>query len=264
MSARKCHNMPLGDAAQAKSLVPALITEFIGTFFLVLTVYLCVSEATANPGTLPLAPLAIGTALGVMVYMGGHISGGHYNPAVTVGCALSCRSKLGSTWLQVLSYIAVQCFGGIMAALVGYGLRYEPTAKAVVLAPSSVGPGIAAEIIFTFALVTVVLNVATTETSQVPGADGNINNQFFGFAIGSTLFVGATSIGKISGCAINPAVGTGLILVDTFFGGGASAFTNIWIYWVGPLTGAGMATAVYFLTNPREYAPVDKSADQKA
>ena len=77
-------------------------TELIGTFFLVLTVALTVMGGT------PLAPLAIGSALMVMVYMGGHISGGHYNPAVTV--AVRLRGAMEPS--DFLPYILAQCLGG--------------------------------------------------------------------------------------------------------------------------------------------------------
>lgn len=248
-----CKNLPLGKEGVNAGLVPVLLTELIGTFFLVFTVYLTVAQGAF------LAPLAIGTSLGVMVYMGGHVSGAHYNPAVTFGLVMSCRDKIGFTWLKLGFYIGAQVVGGILAGLIGYGL----TGAAHVWSPApgarGLGPAFVAEVIFTFALTSVVLNVATSNTSTVEGKP----NAFFGFCIGMILFVGAVSIGQLSGCVINPAVGTGIILVHAMFGGGVKALSSLWLYWVAPMAGAALAAAVYFITNPREYSG-NKAGDEEA
>lgn len=245
----KCTNLPKG-IDTVKALPPALLTEFLGTFFLVFTVYLTVAQGAF------LAPLAIGTSLAVMVYMGGHISGAHYNPAVTFGLAMSMRAdKLGLTWAKVVLYVAAQVTAGCVAALIGFGLTGSGAVWSPAPGTRGIGPALVAEVLYTFALVSVVLNVATSKTSEVPNANGDsTTNAFFGFAIGMTVFVGAVSVGQISGCVLNPAVGTGIILVHSFFGGGMKAFGMIWLYWVGPMTGGALAAAVYYLTNPKEYA----------
>lgn len=250
----KCTNPPFG-MDQVKSLPPALITEFIGTFFLVFTVYLTVAQGAF------LAPLAIGTSLGVMVYMGGHVSGAHYNPAVTVGIALTCRGskfKPSISWMSVGLYIGTQVVAGILAGLIGYGLTGSGNVWSPAAGARGVGPAFCAEVLYTFALVSVVLNVATTDETSG-------GNAFFGFAIGMTVFVGAVSIGQISGCVLNPAVGTGIILTHAFFGGGTQALASIWLYWLGPLCGAALAAAIYFITNPQEYkeAAGEKSESEK-
>src|SRR5580765_33070 len=128
-----------------------LVTEFIGTFCLVFTVCLTVT------GEVPMAPLAIGCSLMVMVYMGGHISGAHYNPAVSF--ALLLRGKMPGK--DFIPYVVAQVLGAIVAAylssvIFGRTIPIAPSANASVVAALLV------EILFTFALALVVLNVATS------------------------------------------------------------------------------------------------------
>ena len=202
------------------------VTEAVGAFFLVFTIGL-----TALNGT-PLAPLAIGSVLMVMVYMGGHISGAHYNPAVSV--AILIRGKMAGR--DLLPYLIAQLLGAILASLavrVITGGTFAPAPDANVGLISV----LLAESLFTFALALVVLNVATSDDTE--------GNSFYGLAIGFTVMVGAFSVGSVSGGVFNPAVGTGLILIDTFLGNGS--LTNIWIYWVGPMLGAQAAAGVFNL-----------------
>src|SRR2546427_4846945 len=128
------------------------LTEFIGTFFLVLTVGMCVIE----PGAGSLAPIAIGSALMVMVYAGGHVSGGHYNPAVTL--AVWLRGKCPAS--DVPGYWASQVVGAVAAALLALYLKGNP---AVTPGEIKVAPALIAELIGTFALAYVVLNTATAK-----------------------------------------------------------------------------------------------------
>ena len=200
------------------------LTEFVGTFFLVLTVGLTVLSGT------PLAPLAIGSALMVMVYMGGHVSGGHYNPAVTL--AVVMRGKLPAG--QLVPYWVAQLLGALVAALVVQAMLGKTFAPAPGPGMGMV-PALLGELLFTFALALVVLNVATS-----PGTAGN---SFYGLAIGFTVMIGAWAAGPVSGGAFNPAVGTGPLLVHAMQGG--SGLGNLWLYWVGPLLG-GMLAAVVF------------------
>src|SRR5579864_1741051 len=114
------------------------LVELIGTFFLVVTVGLTVIGGGA--GVIP--PLAIGAALMVMVFAGGHVSGGHYNPAVTLGVWMrgKCDTK------DVAPYMISQFIGaGLAAAVVGY-LRAGATVKS--MAPQT-GPALLAEFLFT-------------------------------------------------------------------------------------------------------------------
>jgi len=203
-----------------------LLTEFIGTFFLVLTVGLTVVSGTA------LAPLAIGSSLMIMVYMGGHISGGHYNPAVSLGVWL--RGKL--TAKDFGAYFVTQLLGAIVAALVvnviaGHAFAPEPG-----LGSTTLGAFLA-EALFTFALVLVVLQTATSEKTA--------GNSYYGLAIGFTIVVAAFAAGPISGGAFNPAVGLGPIVVNVLLGGGS--FANAWLYLVGPLAGGALAAGVFKL-----------------
>ena len=202
------------------------LTEFIGTFFLVFSIGMTSGD--------PLAPLAIGLTLMVMVYMGGHVSGAHYNPAVTVGIFM--RGKIGAS--EIGPYIAAQIAG----ALVASGAVHFLTGEAFAPAPR-VGAGVVevllAEIIFTFALMLVVLNVATSKATE--------GNSYYGLAIGFTVTAGAFAVGPISGGAFNPAVGTGPILANVAMGLGDAS--NLWYYWVGPLAGAVLATTVFNMQN---------------
>jgi aquaporin Z len=201
-----------------------LLTEFIGTFFLVLTICLTVAQ------NVPMAPLAIGASLMIMVYMGGHVSGGHYNPAVTLALTLTGKHPAK----ELPSYWVVQVLGAITAALAG-NLIVGST-----IAPSpatGVGPlsAVLAELLYTFALALVVLNVATAKKTT--------GNSFYGLAIGFTIVVAAFAAGGISGGAFNPAVGTGPTLVHALIGGGN--YNSLWIYWVGPLAGGALAALVF-------------------
>lgn len=205
-----------------------LVTEFIGTFFLVLTIGLTVLGGTQ------FAPLAIGAALMIMVYMGGHVSGAHYNPAVTL--AVCMRGKLSGA--QVVPYWIAQIAGATAAAATAYyllGKTFAPAPGAGVDAVKAV----IVEALFTFALALVVLNSAT--------APKTANNSFYGLAIGFTVVVAAFAGGPISGGAFNPAVGIGPIVIDTMMGSGS--FANLWIYLVGPLLGGFAAAIVYKLQN---------------
>lgn len=200
------------------------LTEFIGTFFLVLTIGLTVL------GQSPMAPLAIGSALMIMVYMGGHISGGHYNPAVSLAAML--RGKLPSK--ELVPYWVAQVLGATVAALAVYAILGQTFAPAP--APgASVVAILLVEILFTFALALVVLNVATHA--------GTKGNSFYGLAIGFTVVVGAFAGGSTSGGAYNPAVGIGPTLVHGLVGGGS--FANLWYYIVGPFVGAWLAAVVF-------------------
>ena len=137
------------------------IAEFIGTFFLVLTI----GCTGIGAGAGVIAPLAIGAALMVMVFAGGHISGAHYNPAVTLGVLIRGKVKA----IDVVPYMIAQLAGAAIAALVvGKFLR-----AGIVVTPITpkIGPALLAEFLFTFALVYVVLNAAT--------AEGNSRNSFY-------------------------------------------------------------------------------------
>jgi aquaporin Z len=201
------------------------ITEFIGTFFLVLTIGCTV--VAGGSGVIP--PLAIGSALMVMIFAGGHISGGHYNPAVTLGGWL--RGKCKSA--DVAPYMLAQVLGGIGAAKVVQFLKPGVDMGA---AMPDVPRALVAEFLFTFALVYVVLNVAT--------AKANAGNSFYGLAIGFTVLTGAFAVGNISGGAFNPAVAVGISVL------GLSAWSNLWIFLVANFLGGAVAALLFKALNP--------------
>ena len=199
--------------------------EFIGAMFLVLVIAL-----TGNP-------LAIGLMLMVMVYMGGHISGAHYNPAVTL--AVWIRGKLKSN--KIFGYMASQVLGALAAAFIAYALVGKT------FAPSP-GIGVAlwqsilVEILFTFALCSVILAVATSKKLE--------GNYIYGLAIGFTLAVGAFAGGNISGAVYNPAVALGPMILKSFFG--VQNWNNLIIYLIGPFAGAILAALAFRYLNPKE------------
>jgi len=211
--------------------------EFIGTFIFVCTIgMVIISPGAAAAG---FAPIAIGTVLAVMIFVGGHISGGHFNPAVSF--SVYVRGKLTVT--DMLIYWAVQVAGGFIAALVvGYlkGAVATPAAPVVIPHVKLAGmliPALVAEFIFTFALTFTVLNVAT--------AKGTEGNSFYGWAIGMIVLTGAYAVGPISGGAFNPAVAVGISQM------GITAWGYIWIYLVAELA-AGAAAAFVFKAAHRD------------
>jgi aquaporin Z len=209
----------------------AYLTEFIGTFFLVLTIGLTVLEGT------PLAPIAIGASLMIMVYMGGHVSGAHYNPAVTL--ALWVRGRLPAR--ELLPYWSAQLLGAIAAALVVYVLMRRTFAPAPGEGAGALRP-LVVEFLYTFALALVVLHSATAAKTK--------GNSFYGLAIGFTITAGAFAGGPISGGVFNPAVGTGPILVSALMGDGSMA--NLWLYLLGPLLGGAAAAWVFRVQSPED------------
>jgi aquaporin Z len=202
------------------------LVEFIGTFFLVLTIGLTV----VGPGDAgELAPLAIGSALMVMVYAGGHVSGAHYNPAVTMAVFLRGKCPLA----DVVPYIVAQVLGAAAAAAIVLFAKENPQVTA--LSPD-VPRALLAEFLFTFALCFVVLNVAT--------AKGTSGNSFYGLAIGFTVLAGAFAVGPVSGGVFNPAVAVGVTIL------GLSPLANIWIYLVANFAAGVVAAVVFRFINP--------------
>ncbi len=203
------------------------VYEFIGTFFLVFTVGMVVVDSH-NIGLW--APLAIGSILAVMVFAGGHISGGHYNPAVSL--AVFLRKKLSLSDLGL--YWIVQLAAGVVAAYLTLYLKGN-SVHALELQPIK---ALIVEFLFTFALCYVVLNVATTRVTS--------GNSYFGWAIGFTVLAGAYAIGTISSGAFNPAVALGVTILNL------SSWSNIWIYIVANLLGAAVAALVFNAAHPEE------------
>lgn len=214
-----------------------LLTELVGSF-----VFMTVIALSGSTGRL--APVAIGLALAGMVYMGGHVSGAHYNPAVSF--ALLVRRVIDLP--TMLSYWAAQVLGALLAFatgdLLGGGAAGIQPGSGV-----SWFAALAAEVMFTAALVLVVLNVAATRATS--------GNSFYGLAIGFTVAAGAFAVGPISGGAFNPAVGLGATAVAAVAGHGT--WSNLWLYLAGPLAGAAIGAAVHALQGPAIPVPPEQA-----
>ena len=158
------------------------IIEFLGTFFLVLIIGLSQN------------PVAIGLGLAVLVYMGAHISGAHYNPVVSLAMLINNQIELK----EFSFYLASQLLGSVVAT---YFIMLLGNDFNVVSNTNDIYSFYVAEILFTFLLVFVILNVALNKNLK--------GNQFYGLAIGLTVTAGAFAVGNISGGVFNPAVSFG-------------------------------------------------------
>jgi aquaporin Z len=163
-----------------------------------------------------------------MVFAGGHISGAHYNPAVTLAVFLRGKCPIG----DVVPYMVAQVIGAVAAAFTVSFLKGSPQVAAGELEATR---ALLAELLFTFALCYVVLNVAT--------AKGTEGNSFYGLAIGFTVLAGAFAVGPVSGGAFNPAVAVGLTTLGVF------KAANIWVYLLGNFGGAALAATVFKFVN---------------
>ena len=208
-----------------------LVVEFVGTFLFVFTIGMATNQAGAGA----LAPLAIGSMLMVIVFAGGHVSGGHYNPAVST--AVFLRGRMATN--ELASYVATQLLAAVVAGLV---VRYVGGREAHT-AVAGAGKMLVAEFLVTFALAWVVLHVATAR-----GTDGN---SFYGLAIGFTVVAGAFAVGGISGGAFNPAVALGAMVTGLF------EWSNIWIYFLANFAGAAVAAYAFLYVLPAEKSTGD-------
>jgi len=200
--------------------------EAIGAFFLTFVVAVSVLSHSV------FTPLAAGATLMVMIYAGGHISGGHYNPAVTMGALVRGRIGIG----DAVPYWIAQVVGGVVAGVIARAVVNPPAVTALTLSGHAEAAAAVVELLVTFALCYVMLNVATSKDQ--PG------NGFFGLAIGFTVTAGAFAVGGISGGVFNPAVALGGATAGVF------AWSTIWVYLVVQL-GAGVAAGLAFLAlNP--------------
>jgi aquaporin Z len=211
-----------------------LVVEFLGMFLFVFTVGMATNKAGAGV----LAPLAIGSVLMVMVFAGGHISGGHFNPAVSTAVLVRGRMAVNE-WV---AYVATQFAAAVVA---GFVVRWVGGREAHAVVASS-GKMLVVEFIFTFALAWVVLNVATAR-----GTDGN---SFYGLAIGFTVVAGALAVGGISGGAFNPAIALGAMVTGLF------EWSNIWIYMLAEFLGGAAAALAFLYVLPAEKATGDIEA----
>jgi aquaporin Z len=202
--------------------------EALGTFFLVFTVGAAVLSGSTY------TPLAAGAVLMAMIYAGGHISGGHYNPAVTMAVLLRGRIQIG----EAIAYWIAQFAAGVLAGAVSHAVVNPATVRTLTLAGHAFTAAALAELLFTFALCWVVLNVATSRQQS--------GNGFFGLAIGFTVTAGAFAVGGISGGSFNPAVTLGGAT------GGMFAWSTLWIYFLVELGAGALAGLVFRALNPAD------------
>ena len=174
----------------------------------------------------------------VMVFAGGHISGGHFNPAVSTAVRLRGRMTNEEFGAYLVTQFAAAVLAGLLVRYVG-----GRQAQAVV---ASDGKMLIVEFLFTFALAWVVLNVAT--------ARGTEGNSFYGLAIGFTVVAGALAVGGISGGAFNPAIALGAMVTGLF------QWSNIWIYLIADFLGAAAAAWAFLFVLPAEKATGDIEA----
>lgn len=197
----------------------ALLVEFVGTFVLVLTFGLTL----VPPGVGPFAPLAIGLMLAALLYAGGPVSGGHFNPAVTLGAWL--RGKCAGRVL--LPYALVQIAGGAVAAvLVNYLRSGGVAASSMPVVHDLVKVGVV-ELLFTFTLVYVFLAATTSSPSA--------GNPWSGLATGAAVLGGMYAGLPLSGGAYNPAVSIGMSLM------GLGSWDLLWMYVLAELAGGALA-----------------------
>lgn len=203
-----------------------LLAEFIGTFLFVLTIPL----ASLGVGTL--SPIPIGFMLAAMCFTFGYISGAHFNPAISFAAFINRKLTLR----RMVFYIIVQLLGAFCSSLYGsaiVGLDIPvPEINAEFI---QVWQGLLCEMVYTFALASVVLHVCYSRQRS---------NDFYGFAIGMTLMSAAFSVGGFTGGAFNPAVATGTQLVACI-GGNCKPLIFFWVYWIAPVGGAFIASILY-------------------
>jgi aquaporin Z len=200
--------------------------ELIGTFLFLFTIATSVLSAST------LAPLAIGAALMVMIYAGGHISGGHYNPAVTLAALV--RGRIGVA--DAIGYWIAQLIGGLLAMALARWMIHPAQVSTLTLSGHQLSAAFIAELLFTFALCYVVLNVATSKDHPT--------NSFYGLAIGFTVVTGAIAVGAISGGVFNPAVAISGAAIGLF------AWPTLWAYLIAQLVAGAAAGLAFLALNP--------------
>lgn len=202
------------------------LTEFLGTFFIVLVIVLVANNQSVGM----FAPLAIGAIFTVFIYASGHISGGNFNPSVSL--AIFLRGKMSA--VDLAFYIGSQLLGSIVGAACAVyllGANEANLAAAEGDGTFSIPHGFVAEFLGAFALSFVVLNVATSRNTE--------NNSYFGLAIGFTIMTCAYAFGGISGGAFNPAVALGITVANM------KAWSMIWVFWAANFSGAAAAAFAF-------------------
>ena len=213
------------------SLVRRVLAEFVGTFGFLFLGFAGLAAAVTHPGSITGGGIAAGFGLGLamMIFAFGHISGGHFNPAVTLGLAVGRRFP----WAELAGYWLAQLVGGIAAALAIRAI-YGDLSDSLVNAPGrnvSSSEAVVLEIVATFLFLIVISAVATDERAAWHGILAPV-------AIGGFIFTAATVIGPITGGSFNPARSLAPAIV-------AGSYADVWIYIVGPLVGAALGGLFY-------------------
>lgn len=218
------------------SITQKLVAEFIGTFALIFfgAGSICADQYMRSSGGIGLLAIALahGLAIGIMVSAMGHISGGHYNPAITIGVWVTKRINT----IEALLYWAAQLIGATAAAFVLRAVIPDDIWRAVALGTPelardfSVGAAMGLEAVATFFLVLVVFATAVDERGAFKAISG--------FGIGLTITIGILVAGPLTGAALNPA---------RFFGPALAAnhWAHVGVYWIGPLAGGFIAGLLY-------------------
>jgi aquaporin TIP len=236
------------DFALTPERIRELIVEFLGVFILCFAAIGAIVVAEQGAGDLVTIGLAPGLAIGLMVAAAGHISGGLYNPAITVGLLVANRITAG----KALSYIPVQMAGAVIGALSVKATFPDADTDAVLLGVPQIqedlrwGSAFIAELIMTFFLMFVIFGVAVH--SRGPQA-------IAGLAIGLTITMNIYLGDTLTGAAMNPARAFGPALVQ-------NAWDDQWLYWLAPPAGALIAAALYqYVLAPAERTLPDKLAE---
>ncbi|KAG5496299.1 hypothetical protein JKF63_02600 [Porcisia hertigi] len=225
----------------------AYLSEVVGTFAWVLTMAL-VSVRNGSIFSVSndtnMTPLAMGFMLTSMIFTFGYISGAHLNPAVSIAVFLVREMKLAQCCAYILCQLAASLAAGVVAMLI----QGDQNVHVPSVSNSYISSGVFSELIFTFAICIVVLNVAYSRQS---------GSFFYGFAAGMTMAAGSASVGHISGGAFNPAVATGLQL-SVCLAGSCDELMSVWIYWLAPLVGAALAAILFSqMTQPTDTQVLD-------
>mmetsp|Transcript_7183 Transcript_7183/g.17486 ORF Transcript_7183/g.17486 Transcript_7183/m.17486 type:complete len:609 (-) Transcript_7183:200-2026(-) len=224
------------------------VIEFVGTMFIGLTISLSI-------GSLSLwGPLAYGSVLLALCFVGGQVSGAHYNPAITLAMFMCRKIK----WSKALGYVLCQLGGGVVAGVLTLGLE---DAKGDNAPYPELGKGhgplqaVVCELLFTLVVVKVMLDADERKIAEASRHALPEEGTFFGLGVGMATIGGGISTGAISGAIFNPAVGTGLLAVH-------GHFEHIWIYWAGPLIGASIASGIWRVTTDWDLALLDMPFNQ--
>jgi len=219
------------------TLMKKAVSEFVGTFFLVLTVFLNVSMKS------PAGGLSIAASLMCMIYALGGVSGANFNPAVTLALLITGKGGMSGSLAPV--YMGAQLAGGFAAALTSIAI----TGTKLTLLPAAFGftPALIGELFYTFVLCFVVLNVAcTTMSEKLMG--GGPSEQIYGWAIGMCIMVGAGATGNVSGACLNPAVALPIdVLAKDGFKMTSLGYTGI------EFLAAGLAAGAMMSVRPAEF-----------